>query len=128
MVLFSGGRPLAILKLKKLGLVEKIVLSVGLSVSFSLFFGLMLNFASLLVGYTKPLNGWLKMPRGGHSTLIMAWGHGYWRAREKSRCLALEVHLSVITGGEVILSAISTCSTLMWLKAKPPCPAMRRWI
>ena len=47
---------LNILKLNKLGLVEKIVLSVGLSVAFSSLFGLALNGLLLAIGYTKPLS------------------------------------------------------------------------
>ena len=47
---------LAILKLNKPGLVEKIVLSVGLSIAFSMLFGLALNGSLLAIGYTKPLS------------------------------------------------------------------------
>ncbi len=47
---------LFILKLNKLGLVEKIVLSVGLSVAFSMLFGLLVNSLLLALGYTKPLS------------------------------------------------------------------------
>ncbi len=46
---------LLILKLNELGLVEKIILSVGLSVAFVMLFGLAINFLSLVIGYTKPL-------------------------------------------------------------------------
>ena len=47
---------LSILKLNKLGLAEKIVLSVGLSVAFLMLFGLALNASLLAAGYTKPLS------------------------------------------------------------------------
>ena len=47
---------LSILKLNRLGLVEKIVLSVGLSVAFSMFFGLVINGSMLALDYTKPLS------------------------------------------------------------------------
>lgn len=47
---------LDILKLNKLGLEEKIVLSVGLSISFSMFAGLFINWAFLVVGYERPLS------------------------------------------------------------------------
>lgn len=46
---------LSILKLNKLSLVEKIVLTVGLSISFIMFFGLLLNSLLLAIGYTEPL-------------------------------------------------------------------------
>ncbi len=47
---------LYILKLNKLGLTEKIVLSVGLSVSFIMFFGLLINWVYPLLGYDRPLS------------------------------------------------------------------------
>ena len=47
---------LSILKLNKLALTEKIVLSVGLSISFLMLFGLALNTLLLAIGYTKPLS------------------------------------------------------------------------
>ena len=47
---------LSILKLNKLGLVEKIVLSVGLSIAFVMLFGLAVNGLLLAIGYTKPLS------------------------------------------------------------------------
>ncbi|KAF5426127.1 putative membrane protein [Candidatus Methanomarinus sp.] len=47
---------LGILKLDKIGLIEKFVLSIGLSVSFSMFFGLLLNNSSLALGYKSPLS------------------------------------------------------------------------
>ena len=47
---------LLILKLNRLGLLEKIVLSVGLSVAFLMLFGLALNSSLLAVGYTRPLS------------------------------------------------------------------------
>ncbi len=51
-----GALILFILKLNKLGLLEKIVLSVGLSVAFLILFGLALNTLLLAIGYTKPLS------------------------------------------------------------------------
>ena len=47
---------LFILKLNRLGLVEKIVLSVGLSVAFSMLFGVAVNGLLLVFGFTKPLS------------------------------------------------------------------------
>ena len=46
---------LQILKLNKLGSTEKIVLSVGLSISFVMFFGLIMNNSLLAIGYETPL-------------------------------------------------------------------------
>ena len=46
---------LQILKLNKTDSTEKFVLSVGLSISFLMFFGLLLNNSSLALGYEKPL-------------------------------------------------------------------------
>lgn len=47
---------LLILKLNKLGLAEKIVLSVGLSLTLLMFSGLALNGLLLAIGYSKPLS------------------------------------------------------------------------
>ena len=47
---------LHILKLNKLGLVEKIILSVGLSISFLMLFGFIANSVSLALGYRAPLS------------------------------------------------------------------------
>jgi len=47
---------LSILKLNKLNLLERIVLSVGLSISFSMLFGIALNGSLLALGYTTPLS------------------------------------------------------------------------
>jgi len=47
---------LHILKLDKLGLTERFVFSVGLSVSFLMFFGLLINAVYPLLGYTAPLS------------------------------------------------------------------------
>ncbi|NQE45705.1 hypothetical protein C5S31_06775 [ANME-1 cluster archaeon GoMg2] len=46
---------LQILKLNEIGYTEKIVLSVGLSISFAMFFGLLINNLSLSLGYKTPL-------------------------------------------------------------------------
>ena len=45
-----------IMKLNRLGLTEKIVVSVGLSVAFTMFFGLAINSLLLAVGYSTPLS------------------------------------------------------------------------
>ena len=45
-----------ILRLDKLELVTKLVLSVGLSVAFSMLFGLLVNSSLLAIGYTTPLS------------------------------------------------------------------------
>jgi uncharacterized membrane protein len=55
LTLLSGLLILQILKLNKLGLTEKFVLSVGLSISFLMFFGLVINNSSLSLGYETPL-------------------------------------------------------------------------
>ena len=47
---------LQILKLNKIGSIEKFVLSVGLSISFLMFFGLLINNLSLSLGYETPLS------------------------------------------------------------------------
>ena len=47
---------LQILKLDKIGSTEKVVLSVGLSISFLMLFGLLINNLSLYVGYETPLS------------------------------------------------------------------------
>ena len=46
---------LQILKLNKIGIIEKFVLSVGLSISFLMLFGLLINNLSLSLGYETPL-------------------------------------------------------------------------
>ncbi len=51
-----GWLTLRILKQDRLGLVETIVLSEGISVAFLMLFGLMLNSASLAVGFDQPLS------------------------------------------------------------------------
>ena len=47
---------LQILKLNKIGSTEKFVLSVGLSIAFLMFFGLLINNLSLSLGYKTPLS------------------------------------------------------------------------
>ena len=63
---------LLVLKLNRLGLPEKIVLSVGLSVAFSMFFGLAVNGLSLAVGYTKPLSTIPLLISFSTATIILA--------------------------------------------------------
>lgn len=55
LTLLPGVLILQILKLNKIGTTEKFVLSVGLSVSFLMFFGLLINNLSLSFGYETPL-------------------------------------------------------------------------
>ena len=55
LTILPGLLILQILKLDKIGLTEKFVLSVGLSVSFLMFFGLLINNLSLNLGYETPL-------------------------------------------------------------------------
>ena len=55
LTILPGLLILQILKLDKIGLTEKFVLSVGLSVSFLMFFGLLINNSSLGLGYETPL-------------------------------------------------------------------------
>jgi uncharacterized membrane protein len=47
---------LQVLKLNKIGLTEKFVLSIGLSISFLMFFGLLINNSLFSIGYEKPLS------------------------------------------------------------------------
>ena len=56
LTLLPGLLILQILKLNKIGYTEKFVLSVGLSISFLMFFGLLLNNSSLCLGYKSPLS------------------------------------------------------------------------
>ena len=55
LMILPGVLILEILKLNKIGSTEKFVLSVGLSVSFLMFFGLLVNNLSLYFGYETPL-------------------------------------------------------------------------
>ena len=55
LTILPGVLILEILKLNKMGSTEKFVLSVGLSVSFLMFFGLLVNNLSLYFGYETPL-------------------------------------------------------------------------
>ena len=55
LTILPGVLILQILKLNKIGYTEKFVLSVGLSVSFLMFFGLLINNLSLNIGYETPL-------------------------------------------------------------------------
>jgi uncharacterized membrane protein len=55
LTLLPGLLILQILKLNKIGFTEKAVLSVGLSISFLMLFGLLLNNLSLSLGYETPL-------------------------------------------------------------------------
>ena len=54
--LLPGALILYILKLNKIGIVEKIVLSVGLSVSFLIFFGFLIDKLYFSLGYATPLS------------------------------------------------------------------------
>ena len=56
LTLLPGLLILQILKLNKIGFTEKFVLSVGLSISFLMFFGLLINNLSLSLGYETPLS------------------------------------------------------------------------
>jgi|GEM_PF-444295 len=56
LTILPGLLILQALKLDKLGFTEKFVLSVGLSISFLMFFGLLLNSLSLSLGYISPLS------------------------------------------------------------------------
>lgn len=55
LTILPGLMILRILKLNKLGFTEKFVLSIGLSISFLMFFGLLINNLSLSLGYETPL-------------------------------------------------------------------------
>ena len=55
-ILLPGALILFILKLNKIGITEKIVLSVGLSVSFLMFFGLLIDKLYFGLGYATPLS------------------------------------------------------------------------
>ena len=56
LTILPGVLILQILKLNKIGDTEKFVLSIGLSISFLMFFGLLLNNSSLGLGYKSPLS------------------------------------------------------------------------
>jgi uncharacterized membrane protein len=56
LTILPGLLILQILKLDKIGSTEKVVLSVGLSISFLMLFGLLINNLSLYVGYETPLS------------------------------------------------------------------------
>lgn len=56
LAILPGLLILQILKLDETELVEKIVFSVGLSISFLMFFGLLINNTSLSIGYETPLS------------------------------------------------------------------------
>ncbi len=63
---------LSLLKLNRLGLLEKIVLSVGLSLAFLMLFGLLVNSLSLALGYTKPLSTVSLLISFSTATIILA--------------------------------------------------------
>ena len=56
LTILPGILILQILKLNKIGNTEKVVLSVGLSISFLMFFGLLINNLSLNLAYKSPLS------------------------------------------------------------------------
>ena len=56
LTILPGLLVMQILKLNKIGIVEKIVLSVGLSVSFLMFFGLLIDKLYFGLGYATPLS------------------------------------------------------------------------
>ena len=56
LTILPGLLILQILKLNKIDFLEKFVLSVGLSISFLMFFGLLINNFSLYMGYETPLS------------------------------------------------------------------------
>ena len=56
LTILPGLLILQILKLNKQRFTEKVVLSIGLSISFLMFFGLLLNNSSLALGYKSPLS------------------------------------------------------------------------
>ena len=56
LTILPGLLILQILKLNKIGYTEKFVLSVGISISFLMFFGLLINNLSLSLGYLTPLS------------------------------------------------------------------------
>lgn len=56
LLLLPGMLILFMLKLNRLGLAEKIILSVGFSAAFQMIFGLLINYVCLSVGYTTPLS------------------------------------------------------------------------
>ena len=56
LTLLPGLLILQILKLNKIGFIEKFILSWGISISFLMFFGLLINHLSLSLGYETPLS------------------------------------------------------------------------
>lgn len=79
---------LSILKLNKLGLAEKIVLSVGLSVAFSMLFGLALNTSLPAAGYTKPLSTASLLISFSIATIVLAIV-AYMRNLERTKSIPL---------------------------------------
>ena len=63
---------LYILKLNKLGLLEKIVLSIGISITFSILFGLAVNNLLLVLGYARPLSTIPLLISFSTATIILA--------------------------------------------------------
>ena len=63
---------LSILKLNRLGLAEKIVLSVGLSVAFSMFFGVAIGGLLPALGHNQPLSTTSLLASFSTATIIMA--------------------------------------------------------
>ena len=58
LIFIPGALLLSILKLKQLGSIETLLCVIGLSISFTFFFGLSLNFLLPLIGIIKPLSLW----------------------------------------------------------------------
>jgi len=69
---FPGFLFLSIINLNRLGLTEKLVLSVGLSVAFSMLFGWALNGSLLAIGYTTPLSTTPLLTSFSVATIVMA--------------------------------------------------------
>lgn len=63
---------LTLLKLNRLSLLVKVILSLGLSVAFSILFGLILNSSLLALGYTKPLSTVPLLVSFSSATVILA--------------------------------------------------------
>lgn len=100
-----GALLLYILKLNKLGLTVKTVLSLGLSISFLMFFGLLINWVYPLFGYSSPLSTNSLLISFGVITLVLAV-IAYWRNRDASFASLSDFKLSVREKIYLLLPAI----------------------
>ncbi len=100
LTILPGLLLLFLLKLNKLALAEKIVLTVGLSIAFLMFFGVMLNQACLYFGYVTPLSTntlMLSLNLALVGLLVAAY------IRNKEAFLSFPFHFELNTKGKLLL-------------------------